>query len=481
MFTLDAYSIWVMKQTDNPFAPEALQRAVPRYTSYPTAPHFSAEISAETYARWLSELVPGTRLSLYAHIPFCDELCWFCACRTQGAKRYSPVTHYLGLLEREIEMVAAALDPAHQVVQMHWGGGSPTILAPEDIRRLYGRFRDAFPSLEGAEFAVEIDPRDVTEAKLDALAECGLARASIGVQDFEPAVQKAIGRLQGRAMTERVIARLRAHGVEGINIDFLYGLPGQTEETLARTIEAVVALGPDRLALFGYAHVPWMAKRQKMIDASRLPGPAERKAQAQMARRLLIAAGYRPIGIDHFAKPGDALAKAEENGALRRNFQGYTVDPAEALIGLGASAIGTMPQGYVQNEAATQAYLARVGEGRLPTARGVALGMEDRVRRAAIEEILCHFRLDIGRLVRLYGDFARPIRRVAADLVEIAPDGALEPLPGPGCAPESLAGCCGRMTRGFVIAPAWRDHTRLIAAAFDAYLAERAARHSVAL
>jgi oxygen-independent coproporphyrinogen III oxidase len=453
-----------MTQRPSPFARSALERAVPRYTSYPTAPQFKAGFEPGAYARWLGEIRPEATLSLYLHIPFCDQLCWFCACRTQGAKRYAPLVRYLDLLEREIAMVAEHLGPDRRIVQMHWGGGSPTILKPEDMARLHATMAAHFPGVDGASFAVEIDPRDMTEARLDALAAAGMTRASIGVQDFDIAVQKAIGRMQGHELTRDVMIGLRARGVDSVNVDFLYGLPHQTQASLARTIEQVLELRPDRLALFGYAHVPWMAKRQKMIPEAALPGTEERRAQAALARRLLIEAGYRPIGIDHFALPGDSLAEAAEARTMRRNFQGYTVDHADALIGMGASAIGSLPQGYVQNDPVTASWQLRVEAGKLPVAKNIALTLEDRIRRDVIEQILCFFSLDLSRIERAYGDFARPIAETAATLVEAAPEGALTPWGG-----------------GFVIAEAWHAHARLIAAEFDAYLPGSAARHSLAV
>ena len=453
-----------MTEQPSPFDPTALERAVPRYTSYPTAPHFEAGFEPEAYARWLGAIRPEAALSLYLHIPFCDELCWFCACRTQGAKRYAPLARYLDLLAREIEMVSAHLGPDRVVSQMHWGGGSPTILPPEDMAWLHARMAEHFPGVSEATFACEIDPRDMTEARLDALAAAGLARASIGVQDFDLTVQKAIGRMQGRELTRDVMLGLRARGVESVNVDFLYGLPHQTEASLARTIEEVLALRPDRLALFGYAHVPWMAKRQKMIPEAALPGTEARRAQAGLARRLLSQAGYVPIGIDHFALPEDPLAVAARERTMRRNFQGYTVDHADALIGMGASAIGSLPQGYVQNDPTTASWQLRVEAGRLPVAKSIALTLEDRIRRDAIEQILCFFSLDLERIERDYGDFARPIAETTDALVSRAPDGALTPWRG-----------------GFRIAEAWHSHARLIAAEFDAYLAGSTARHSLAV
>jgi len=453
-----------MFDQNSPFGAESLSRSVPRYTSYPTAPHFGAEVGPDQYERWLTELPRGAAISLYLHIPFCDELCWFCACRTQGSRMYYPVTRYLAQLEREVTRVAELTGGQQTISQMHWGGGSPTVLAPGDIRRLARHMRAHFPKLAEAEFAVEIDPRDMTPERVAAFADAGITRASIGVQDFDETVQRAIGRNQGWEMTRDVIGALRGIGVSGVNIDLLYGLPYQTEASLARTLEKVIGLSPDRIALFGYAHVPWMAKRQKLIDENALPGPEERQAQFALAGRMLAEAGYTAVGIDHFAKPGDSLAKARDDGTLRRNFQGYTVDPAEALIGFGASAIGFLPQGYVQNEPVTATYQLRIEHGGLAAQRGRALTLDDRMRRDAIEEILCQFQLDLDRLRARYGDFAEPVAETVARLLGQAPQGALEPWHG-----------------GFRIAPGWRSHTRLIAAEFDAYFRTQPARHSLAV
>jgi oxygen-independent coproporphyrinogen-3 oxidase len=453
-----------MNEKPSPFDPDALSRSVPRYTSYPTAPHFSEAIGPGEYAHWLGNLQRDAAISLYLHIPFCDELCWFCACRTQGSKMYYPVTRYLAELEREIFRVAELAGGTQPVSQMHWGGGSPTVLAPGDIRRLARHVRTHFPGAAEAEFAVEIDPRDMTAERLAAFADAGLTRASVGVQDFEPAVQAAIGRHQGWEMTRDVIAGLRGIGVGGINIDLLYGLPQQTETSLARTLERVIGLAPDRIALFGYAHVPWMSKRQKLIDEATLPGPLQRQAQAALAARMLDEAGYTAIGIDHFAKPSDSLARARDDGSLKRNFQGYTDDQADALIGFGASAIGFLPQGYVQSDASTAMYQLRVQQSGLATRRGVALDPDDRLRRDAIEEILCQFRLDLRRLRARYGDAAGRLSDTVAQLLEAAPPGALEPWNG-----------------GLRIAPRWRGRTRLIAAEFDAFFRTQPARHSLAV
>jgi oxygen-independent coproporphyrinogen-3 oxidase len=453
-----------MTQQTSPFNADALTRSVPRYTSYPTAPHFSGEFAPETYEQWLGELRPDAAISLYLHIPFCDELCWFCACRTQGSRMYSPVSRYLELIEREIVRVAKLTGGRQTITQMHWGGGSPTVLTPDDIRRLRRHVQEHFPDSAKAEFAVEIDPRDMTPDRVTAFGDAGLTRASIGVQDFDKTVQAAIGRHQGYEMTRDIVAALRGIGVTGVNMDLLYGLPFQTEASLSRTIEQVTDIGPDRIALFGYAHVPWMAKRQKLIDTATLPGPEERQIQAAMAATMLAEAGYTAIGIDHFARPGDSLAMARDDGTLRRNFQGYTVDPAQALIAFGASAIGFLPQGYVQNDPSTAAYQLRIENGGLASRRGCTLSLDDRIRRDAIEEILTQFRLDLDRLTAIYGDFTEALRETVTGLLAAAPEGALEPWHG-----------------GFRIAEGWRNRTRLIAAEFDRYFQTQPARHSLAV
>ncbi|MEL7138004.1 MAG: oxygen-independent coproporphyrinogen III oxidase [Pseudomonadota bacterium] len=453
-------------ETQSPFSPAALERAVPRYTSYPTAPHFTADVGPATYRRWLGELAEGTRASLYLHIPFCQSLCWFCACRTQGTRRYDPVTRYLGFLEREIETVADALGGRLSMTQMHWGGGSPSILQGEDIIRLANILRRAFPTLSGADFDVELDPRDMDGEKLDALIEAGVTRLSIGVQDFAKPVQAAIGRVQPRELTEDLIVDARRRGIASINLDLVYGLPCQTIESLTQTIAGVLALKPDRIALFGYAHLPAISKRQSMIDPEVLPGSNARREMATLARHLLSEAGYLPIGIDHFARPGDTLADAARDGVLRRNFQGYSADEADTLIGLGASAIGHFPRGYVQNVASTAGYQRAIEEAGLATARGRVMSLEDQIRAAAIAEILCSFALDITALTARFGDMAASVVREADQLIAMAPKDALGPLDH---------------AQGFEIRPQWHSHARLIAAHFDAYLMASSARHSLAV
>lgn len=435
---------------------------VPRYTSYPTAPHFSPSVGAESYATWLGGLGTGDRLSLYLHIPYCDRLCWFCACHTRQTLKYAPVSAYLAALQAEIGTVGALVGKGAKVTGIHLGGGSPTLVSPEDMLVLKCVLAEAFTLDDGVEISVEMDPNDLDAPRYAALAAMGMTRASLGVQDFEPTVQKAINRIQTFEQTKSVVDAVRARGVRSVNCDICYGLPHQTMETLEKTVGETVSLAPDRIALFGYAHVPWMKKHQQMIPEDSLPDGRMRYALMTRATEMLVAAGYVAIGIDHFARPGDSLAIAMAEGRLRRNFQGYTDDQATAIIGLGASSIGQFRQGYVQNNPATGVYEKTVLGGELAVVRGFALEDEDRMRAWVIERVMCDFGFAAGDLIDQFG------RRSAGLLAEaqaIAADDALVRFAG------------GR----FEILPAARPFARTIAARFDAYLGAGGARHSAAV
>lgn len=439
-------------------------KPVPRYTSYPTAPHFHAGIDGARYADWLAALPDQASLSLYLHVPFCDTLCWFCGCHTKITQQYAPIASYLRALTAEIASVAAHLPASARVRHLHWGGGSPTILSPADMRALGTALKECFAFAADAEFAVEVDPRGLDDARIAALAEIGLSRVSIGVQDFDPGVQALINRRQSFEETARVVAAFRAIGVGSLNIDAIYGLPDQHERQLIATLRQVVALDPDRVALFGYAHVPWMKTHQRLIPEERLPGLVERHAQAEAAADFLVGAGYRRIGIDHFAKASDGLAVAAASGRLQRNFQGYTVDPADALIGLGASAIGRLAQGYVQNETAIGQYRRRVEAGELATARGIALSADDRLRGHAIERLMCDLAFSQAALRHRFGSLAEVLRAPAAAIIAEDRDGLVTPTED-----------------GFLVSERGRPFLRSIAARFDAYIAAPAARHSAAV
>lgn len=410
---------------------------VPRYTSYPTAPHFKPTIGAGDFTRWVEAIPPGAAISLYMHVPFCRRLCWFCACRTQGTQSDAPVRAYADVLIQELALLKAHLAPGVTLSRLHWGGGTPTLMPPDMMRRVAGAVFDAFPLAPGAEFSVEIDPNEIDEARMDALAEAGLTRASIGIQDFDPAIQATIGRDQSFEVTAEAVRMIRARGIESLNADILYGLPHQTPQRIADSIQKLMALSPDRIALYGYAHVPWMAKRQVMIPDAALPDPQARLALFEVARRLLVADGYDEIGIDHFARPGDGLAVAQRAGLLRRNFQGYTDDQATALVGMGASSISRFPQGYAQNAPATGAHVKAIREGRFSTTRGHAFTPEDIWRARMIEALMCDFEIRADEFIRDHGFTAprlaalfAPIKAQFGEMVTVNAAGLSIPFEG---------------------------------------------------
>lgn len=380
-----------------------LSHRYPRYTSFPTAPHFAATVGGETYGDWLRTLPPGEPLSLYVHVPYCDSLCFFCGCHMKVTNRISQVRRYVSAAVAEMALVARAMGQRRRVTHLHFGGGSPTILAPAETAELMAGLRQHFDLAPGAEIAVEIDPRDLDDAKLDAWAAAGMNRASIGVQDLDPKVQAAINRIQPIETVASAVGGLSRRGVTSINMDLVYGLPHQTMDGLRHTLKQILLLRPDRLALFGYAHVPNLKPHQRLIPVEALPDPQARHEQAGMARAMMIAAGYEPIGLDHFARPDDALAKASHAGRLHRNFQGYTTDGAAILIGLGPSSISELPQGYAQNQSDIPLWERIVTEGRLPTARGIPLRPGDRLRRAVIERLMCDHAADVERIARRMG------------------------------------------------------------------------------
>jgi oxygen-independent coproporphyrinogen-3 oxidase len=443
--------------------PAPAGETAPRYTSYPTAPHFHAGVNGGTVSRWIDAVPDGDALSLYLHIPFCDRLCWFCACHTKQTRRYEPVAAFLAVLHQEIDVVASKIAARTTVRAVHFGGGSPTMLAPKDFLALAAHLRSAFGFEAGASFSVEIDPNDIDEAKLDALAAAGLTRASLGVQDFEPRVQKAINRDQSFEVTRDVVDGLRRRGVASINLDLLYGLPHQTLQTLRRTVELSLSLRPDRIALFGYAHVPWFKKHQTMIDEAWLPDADARLEQSRAAARMIAAAGYVPVGIDHFARPGDSLAVALGEGRMRRNFQGYTDDGCQTLIGLGPSSVSRYRQGYAQNAVAMGDYVRLVEAGHLPAVRGIELTEEDRIRGWIIERLMCDFGFAVPDMPASAGPQRATLLREVEQYARQCPD--------------RLSASPGR----FDIPPAAQPYVRTIAAEFDGYFRQGAARHSAAV
>ncbi|SDE37197.1 oxygen-independent coproporphyrinogen III oxidase [Limimaricola pyoseonensis] len=445
--------------THDPLKTRLLEARVPRYTSFPPANRFGPEVGPDQMAQWLGATPPGAPVSLYIHVPFCRRLCWFCACRTQGARSDEPIDRYLDHLAIEIGLVRDRLPRDVATTALHLGGGTPTLLSPDRMDRLAAMVEDAFPAHPGREVSVEIDPCECDGARLDKLMEIGLTRASIGVQDFDREVQSAIGRHQSAARTARIVEGLRERGVGGINFDLLYGLPHQTEAKLADTLRQVLEMRPDRIALYGYAHVPWMARRQRLISESTLPDATERLGLSALARDALLANGYVEIGIDHYALAGDSLAQAERSGRLHRNFQGYTTDATERLIGLGPSAISRFPQGYAQNQAATGAWQDRLAGATLATARGHVMSKTDRAIAFIIERIMCEGRVDL---------------RGGQD----DPDMLERTLPLARRAIEEFPGIA--RLDGPVLQAGSREYWRLLASVFDTEYEDSAGRYSMA-
>lgn len=433
---------------------------VPRYTSYPTAPHFSTEVNGSDYANWISALAPESSVSLYVHVPFCRRLCWFCACRTQGTQSDSPVAAYLETLKAELKLLKQQLPDGITLSRLHWGGGTPTLLSPEMMNDLAEAIADVAPFAPNAEFSVEIDPNEIDDARLKVLAAAGMNRASIGVQDFDDEIQQTIGRIQGYDVTRDAVEAIRSHGVYSLNADILFGLPHQSQERITESVQKLLSLEPDRVALYGYAHVPWMAKRQQMIPSDALPTPEERLELFETARRLFVWDNYAEIGIDHFATQDDGLTIAQKAGRLRRNFQGYTDDTAEVLIGVGASSISRFPQGFTQNAPATGAHTASIREGRFSVTKGHRFTDEDRLRSRMIEMIMCDFKIDSAELMENF------------DVSRLRLQGMLDE------ADQAFAGLLDRRNGDLLIPEAARPLTRMIARAFDAYDLSKAGHSS---
>ena len=378
------------------YYPELLAKPVPRYTSFPTAAEFG-DIGAEPLAANLAALPEGESVSLYLHIPYCHEICWYCGCNTSADNRRGRLANYVQRLREEIALVAATIGHRAKVSRIAWGGGSPNALDPGQFLELAETVAASFDT-SGAVTSVEVDPRCFTRDWAEALTASGTSRVSLGVQTFSPAIQTAIGRIQPEESIVETVALLRDAGIDSINFDMMYGLPGQRERDLRESIERTIALSADRVAVFGYAHVPHLIPRQRRIEAGNLPDAQQRFRSAELAHRCFTAAGYAPIGFDHFAKPGDALATAAFSGTLRRNFQGFTEDTAEVLIGLGASAISAFPGALLQNEKNAGRYGMRIESRQLATARGILRRGVDQVRGRAIEGILCLGAADLSPL-----------------------------------------------------------------------------------
>ncbi len=440
---------------------------VPRYTSYPTAPHFEPVDGDADWRAGLAGLDSAEPLSLYLHIPFCRKVCWYCACNMKLAARDEPVLAYAETLLAEIDLLAAALPARMKVSQVHWGGGTPTAMPFPALEKLMARLRDRFEVLDDAEIAFELDPRTFTPEMAVGLARLGTTRASLGVQEFDPLVQQTVNRIQPFETVKRAVDSLRAAGVSAINFDLMYGLPHQTVATIARSVDLTLQLRPDRIALFGYAHVPWMAKRQTQIPEAALPGAEARFEQAEIAAAALVRKGYERIGLDHFALPGDEMTRASREGTLKRNFQGYTVDPAPTLLGIGATSISALPNAYVHNISETGAWARAIESGHLPVAKQRQLNADDRLRRDVIERLMCDLNVDFAAIAARHGTSPA---RFLPDLDKLRP----------------------LVLEGFAEIDEWkvtvsekgRPALRVIAAQFDAYLNASAApvqRHAAAV
>jgi len=435
---------------------ERYDRPGPRYTSYPTAPEWRKDYGDQEYRAALDRAsrVEDQPMSLYLHLPFCWERCLFCGCNVVISKRSEVADTYLEYLYREIHMGAEALGKRRKVMQMHWGGGTPTYLNVDQIRSLYRVTAEAFQLAPGAEIALEVDPRVTSREQLDCLRELGFNRISMGVQDLDAGVQAAINRNQSEEQTRQMFAWCKEIGFEGINIDLIYGLPGQSMASWQRTVESIIAIRPDRLAVYSYAHLPNMIKHQRKIDAIPRPNGPEKWDIFALGRRLFLEAGYRAIGMDHFALPTDELSKARDESRLHRNFMGYTVVPAADMIGFGVSAIGEIGGAYAQNEKRPVMYYGALDAGHFPTHVGIDLSPDDEIRRWLIRQLMCNFRLDFTELQQKFGvDYNDYFKVENQDLSAYIDEGFLE-----------------RSPEGLRILPLGQAFVRNICMVFDAYL-----------
>jgi oxygen-independent coproporphyrinogen-3 oxidase len=432
---------------------------VPRYTSYPTAAEFTTDVSAADQRRWLHDLDTAEAVSVYLHVPYCRELCLYCGCNTKKALRDDVIADYREALEREIAVVGDTAPGPVRIARLHWGGGTPSILGADGLASVMKVLRERFIFEPGFEHAIELDPRYVTASLAEGLKALAITRASLGVQDVNPLVQAAIGRWQPMLDVEAAVTRLRAAGVHNLNFDLIYGLPLQTVASLRKTCEIVAGLSPDRIACYGYAHMPSLKANQRRIDESTLPDVEERIDQAGIIAEEFLRHGFLKIGIDHFARPGDALARAAMSGRLHRNFQGYTDDARETLIGLGASSISRFRDGYVQNISDVPSYVRAISAGGLAPSRGCRLDAAEKQRARTIESLMCQFQADL--------DVTAPDTAFVEEFL------LLQPLVRDG-----LVRIDGSMVTA---TEAGRSVIRVIAAVFDPHTRVDAARFSKAV
>jgi len=433
----------------------------PRYTSYPTAVQFHEGFDEAAYRAWAARTnASGRPLSLYFHIPFCDTVCYYCGCNKVVTKDRGRASPYLQRLHREIELQGALFDRGRTVDQLHWGGGTPTFISHEEMRELMRVTAEHFTlrTDDSGEYSIEIDPREVKTDTIAVLRELGFNRMSLGVQDFEPRVQKAVNRIQSEEQTLGALEAAKREGFKSVSLDLIYGLPFQSVESFSATLDKVLEISPDRLSVFNYAHLPELFKPQRRINAEELPAPQEKLDILQLTIDKLTAAGYRYIGMDHFAKPDDELAVAQREGTLYRNFQGYSTHADCDLIGLGSTSIGMVGDSYSQNVKELEEYYARIDAGSIPVFRGVELSADDKLRREVITRLICHFHLDKADVAQKYGvDFDRYFATELAELEGMRADGLLDLEPG-----------------AIDVRPAGKLLIRNICMVFDRYLREKA-------
>ena len=435
----------------------------PRYTSYPTADRFVEAFGATELRQWLSKRNIGgisQPLSVYVHLPFCDTVCYYCACNKVVTRDHSRSAKYIKHLEKELALLEPFLGSERRICQMHWGGGTPTFLSREEMAALAAALGRIFERAPDCECSIEVDPRRVAPGTMEFLAGLGFNRVSIGVQDFDPEVQKTVHRHQSEEVTRRVIGEARANGFGSVNLDLIYGLPKQTLDSFNRTLDKVIALDPDRIALYSYAHLPKLFMPQRRIAEADLPSAESKLQILTLAIGRLTRAGYLYIGMDHFARPDDELAIAQHQGRLQRNFQGYSTRPESDLVGLGVSAIGRIGPAYYQNQKRLEDYYAELEAGRLPVTRGVELSQDDLVRRAVIQALACHFRVSIESIELAYlVDFNKYFAQELKDLRRLQDEGLVEVGPD-----------------WIVVTSKGRLLVRVLCMVFDRYLREREAR-----
>ncbi len=433
-------------------------KAGPRYTSYPTAVQFHNgfnEVAYQEYAQ-SSNAVPLKPLSLYVHVPFCDTVCFYCACNKLATKDRSLAVPYLARLHQELALQSALFNSERPVTQLHWGGGTPTFLSHAEMRALMDGIKAHFRLFDddSGEYSIEIDPRETKHDTVAFLRVLGFNRMSLGVQDFDPSVQKAVNRIQSEEQTFAVLEAARSEGFKSVSLDLIYGLPYQNVDSFAKTLDKILTVKPNRLSIFNYAHLPTLFKPQRRIDEDELPSPAEKLAILQNTTNQLIEAGYVYIGMDHFALPDDELAQAQRNGTLYRNFQGYSTHADCDLIGLGITSIGKVGDSYSQNVKTLEEYYAQIDAGHIPVFRGIALNADDKLRRAVITQLICHFSLDMPAIEQAYQiDFKEYFSEEWKELEKLQDDGLLV-----------------RGEQQIEILPAGRFLVRNICMTFDAYL-----------